>query len=294
MAADARYTRQLAVTLASLASAQPAGTCDVTVFNRGIDRRDRQKITACVMDRIKVTWVDISSRTVKGLHYETSGTPAIMFRLMLPELLPGVDRTIYLDTDVVVLSPLTELWRVTLGEAILGAVRDAVSPWAAGPNSTHWRDLNLSPDTPYFNSGVLLIPLSKWREQQVGRAALDIVRMKALAHEDQDALNAVAQGQWIELPRRWNVQTMDCVGQTIGWALMREEIESALADPAIIHYTRPGRPWWPGCCHPRAEMWFQHLDRTSWAGWRPVETRTAWREAGSRLKKAGRALAKGL
>jgi hypothetical protein len=51
----------------------------------------------------------------------------------------------------------------------------------------------------------------------------------------------------------------------------RAAVEAALADPAVVHYTTAaiGRPWLPTCRHPRVTRWFEVLERTSWAGWRP-------------------------
>ena len=293
-AADSGYKRQLAVTLTSLATAHAPGTVAVTVLHQGIGQRDRSRIEAGVADTLELRWIDVDPNLVRDLHCPPWLPLATLFRLTLPDLLTELDRTIYLDADIVVLESLSALWRCDLGEAVLGAVRDAVSPWAAGPIGTHWRDLGLAPDAPYFNAGVLLISLSAWRKEQVVQGAADILRAKALVYGDQDALNAVTQGRWQELPRRWNVQTMDWAGRTIGWALMREKIESALAEPAIIHYTTPGKPWWLGSPHPRADLWFEYLDRTAWAGWRPPARRTTWREAGSRVKHAGQTLLKGV
>jgi lipopolysaccharide biosynthesis glycosyltransferase len=293
MAADRGYKRQLAVSLSSLARTQPPGTCAVTVLHEGISRRDRDRIAACVTSSLELAWIEIDPRPVKNLH-SAPNSSASFFRMMLPDLLPDLDRIIYLDCDIVVCSPLTELWQCKMGDAIVGAVRDAVSPWAAGQFMTHWRDLGLPPDAPYFNSGVLIIPLSVWRKEGVAAAMLDLLRSVHCVQGDQDALNTIAHGHWHELSRRWNVQTMDWLGQTIGWVLMREEIEAALADPAIIHYTTPGKPWWLGSAHPRDDLWFEHLGFTPWPEWRPRTRRAPWREAGRRAKHASRMLVKGV
>lgn len=294
MAVDAGYKRQLAVALSSLAAVHSPGACAVTILNHGIPKRDRDRIGGSLASSMNLTWVDVEMKALKDVHYTTWLTSATLFRLMLPDVLPELDRTIYLDADIVVLRPLTELWRYDLRDTVLGAVRDASSPWAAGPIGTHWRELDLAPDTPYFNAGVLLIPLSVWRREGLAVAARDVLKTKNLLYGDQDALNAVAKGRWLELPRSWNVQTWDWGGQGTVWAIMRDQVESALAEPAIIHYTSPGRPWWPGSPHPKADLWFHYLDQTPWSGWRPPAKRPVWREAASRTKRAGRMLMKGV
>ena len=291
--ADRAYKRQLAVTVSSIASAHEPGRCSVACCTRILPAVIGISITASVADRVELTWIGVGQDDLRGMHYPAWLTSATLVRLRIPDLLPEVDRTIYLDSDIVVVRPLTELWKTDLGLNLLGAVRDSSFPWAAGPLGTHWRDLGLEPDTPYFNAGVLLIPLSRWRDEGVASAAVELVRTKKLAYGDQDALNAAVKGQWLELSRCWNVQTWDWSGRGTVWAIMRSEVESALADPAIVHYTSPGRPWWPGSPHPKADLWFEHLDRTPWPGWRPPPRRPVWREAASRVKRAGRMLATG-
>ena len=154
MAADPEYKRQLAVTLRSLASSQPPGTCAVTVLHLGIDKEDRRRIESGVADMVEISWIDVDPSSFRDLNFPahfTSGT--FMFRLLLPELLPQLGRTIYLDCDTVVLSSLTEIWERDLGDAIVGAVRDAVSPWAAGQFMTHWR-ISVSRRKPHTSTPV--------------------------------------------------------------------------------------------------------------------------------------------
>jgi hypothetical protein len=40
-------------------------------------------------------------------------------------------------------------------------------------------------------------------------------------------------------------------------------------DPWIVHYSTWSKPWHWSCTHPARERFFEVLDRTEWAGWRP-------------------------
>jgi lipopolysaccharide biosynthesis glycosyltransferase len=206
---------------------------------------------------------------VSGAHYPSFLSRASLYRLLLPDLLSTRARTIYLDADTVVLSSLQSLWDTELDGHILAAVREASAPWAAGPSGTNWRELGLAPDSPYFNSGLLVLPLDLWRQERLGDKAIEFLRTFRPRWGDQCALNAVAAGRWLEVPRRWNLQTADVEGRGLAWALWREAVEEAVADPAVVHFTERAKPWTPGASHPRADLWFQVLDQTSWAGWRP-------------------------
>jgi lipopolysaccharide biosynthesis glycosyltransferase len=268
MAVDRKFGVPLAVALTSLAEAHPPGSCNVTVLDGGLPTETRARIEADLRGRLGLEWIAVDEDALLGMHFPAWLSKATLYRLLLPQLLPELDRTIYLDADTVVLEPLTPLWEMELGDHAVAAARDAGVPWAAG---TNWRDLGIPPETPYFNGGLLVIPLDLWRREQIAEAATELLRRAAPRWADQCALNCVTAGRWLEIPKRWNLQTSDIEGRGAAWALWRAQVEEAVADPAVIHYSEPAKPWSRGAPHPRSDLWFEFLDRTSWAGWRPPE-----------------------
>jgi lipopolysaccharide biosynthesis glycosyltransferase len=273
LAADAQFAMPLAVTLASLARSQDNERVEVTVLHDDLSEATIARIEAGLGGALALRWHRVDPAQVAGAHYSTFLTRASLFRLLLPQLLPDLDRVLYLDCDIVVADSLRPLWETNLGDALLGAVRDAGSPFPAGPLGTDWRGLELDPATPYFNTGVLLIPLAEWRRQEVSERALALLRRRQPRWGDQDGLNAIVGGRWVELPRRWNLQSPDVLGSGLAWALWREDVEDALRDPAVIHYTDRDKPWTAGCEHPLAQHWYGALEASSWSGWRPRRPR---------------------
>ena len=197
---------------------------------------------------------------------------------------------------------MAELWARDLGDSLLGAVRDPVLPWAAtpaggaGPSGIlEWKDLGLSPDMPYFNAGVLLVPLPRWRERAVGARALDLLREHVFLLGDQCALNAVVAGDWVQVEPRWNLQGGHLAPNgTLAWVTeSSDDLERAMRDPAVIHFTHfRRRQWQAQSDYPNRALWFEDLDRTAWAGWRPSEPRARGRfhRTASHLKQAAKLL----
>ncbi|HYJ22165.1 MAG TPA: glycosyltransferase family 8 protein [Solirubrobacterales bacterium] len=286
LAADAEFAMPLAVTLASLSHSQ-SEEIEVTVFHDDLAPATIARIEAGLGGRLAVRWHRVDPAQVAGAHYSTFLTRASLFRLLLPRLLPDLDRVLYLDCDIVVTASLRPLWETDLDGALLGAVRDAGSPFPAGPLGTDWRGLGLDPATPYFNTGMLLIPLEEWRRQEVSERALSLLRRRQPRWGDQDGLNAVVDGRWVELPRRWNLQSPDALGTGLAWALWREDVELALRDPAVVHYTDRDKPWMAGCEHPLAQHWYRALEGSDWSGWRPRHPR---RRRLARIAAGARAL----
>ena len=177
---------------------------------------------------------------MEGLYIDPRYTEAASLRLLLPELLPELDRILYLDCDIIVRQDLARLWEETdLGDNYLGAVYEA----AIEGQAERFRALGCDP-AKYFNSGFLLLNLKQMREENVSEKLLEACRVPYLEFPDQDALNQVCQGRVLPLSPLYNsIRTFfipkykpDFVRQ------YGEELWQRVQREATIHYTG-GKPW---------------------------------------------------
>jgi len=267
---DQEFAMPLAVTVASIDSAA-AQDDDIVVhvLHPGIDSAVRARVSSG-LTRTSIRWHAVDERALGHSRPATFLPSASLYRMLLGEVLPAeIERVIYLDADIVVRGSLARLASVDLVGEPVGAVRDAASPWAAGPLGPDWRVLGLSPASPYFNAGMLVIDLTRWRAEGAGAACLAVLDGRHLKWGDQDALNTVFERRWTELPRRWNLQSVDADGTGVAWGLWSEDVAAAVADPAVVHFTGRIKPWMPnGPAFSRPE-WYEVLDTTAWQGWRP-------------------------
>lgn len=265
LCADRPYAVPLAVTLASLALR--AGPCEVTILHDGLDPGLRRRIAGDSASVLTVEWIPLQVELMQGLHLPAFVTTATAGRLLLADVLRHHARTIYLDCDLLCLDVLQDLFGRELTHGMLGAVRDGLIPFAAGPLGTDWWELGLPADSAYFNAGVLLMDLAALREEQVGERSLRLMRERRLRWADQCALNTVLNGRWEELPRCWNVQTADINGTSLTWALWPESTAEAVDQPAILHYTERDKPWHRDSAHPARAQWREIQALTSWPRW---------------------------
>ena len=191
-------------------------------------------------------------------------------RLLTPELLPDLGKILYLDCDTLVTDDITELWNTPLGTASCAAVSEPFS-------ALHKRNVGLAKDEPYYNSGVMLIDLAKWRaEDIIPRFAECIRRHNGLVpYVDQGCVNEVCQGDIVTLPVRYNVYTLlyDFTYEE-AWAYRREpgvyakeEIETAKKHPVVVHFTNSflsRRPWVERSEHPYTKEWERIQAKTPW------------------------------
>jgi len=297
LAADTGFCKQLAVTITSIAATASERRHRIVVLHDGYEPGLIARVEAAASNQIEICWLDARSTDYDDVHLpDWLGAPAL-FRLRIGELLPpDVARTIYLDTDIVVRQPLDDLWASDLGAGVVGAVRDALLPWAASPFGLPWSRLGVPPQSSYFNSGVLLIDMVRWRSEEIGRRSLALLKEHRFYTGDQCALNAVLTGNWVRIAPRWNLQTGHLTGEgCLAWVTEpAEDLREALEDPAIVHFNHSlwNRPWEVGSAHPRRDEWFARLDQTPWGGWRPIGP-SPTRRAARRLQRAARTLLTG-
>jgi lipopolysaccharide biosynthesis glycosyltransferase len=186
-----------------------------------------------------------------GLPTPSYLSTAIYLRLLLPRLLPEEPQLLYLDVDAVVAGDLEDLASVDCGRAPLAAVRDLWHPilasaLAQSDSSFTWA----RNDVPYFNSGIMVMNLEAWRDDRLGERAIDLLRGEGrhLTFADQDALNLLVGGRWLQLDPRWNVLPMqDYRAMGVDWpfggGMSAAEIALLEREAFVLHFAGPHKPW---------------------------------------------------
>lgn len=152
------------------------------------------------------------------------------------------DQALYLDCDIVVTRDLSEIFAVDLGSYPLGAVRDLGGEVYFGEQ--------------IFNSGVLLINVNYWRENDIAGQLIEMTDNlhDKVSQDDQSILNMLFENRWLELPFAYN-----CI--TLHTTFSDYEPEKGLYPP-VIHYLTERKPWKEYTQSIYREVWwfYQGLD----------------------------------
>lgn len=124
-------------------------------------------------------------------------------RLMLPDMLPEEDFVIYCDVDFLFTADVSELWRLRRADVALQAclddcptTRESEANWCA----RHGLQIDIS---HYFNSGMLIMNLRKFRENGYAGLLMDFLhRYPSAEYPDQIAMNVVIREVGY-LPQKW-------------------------------------------------------------------------------------------
>jgi lipopolysaccharide biosynthesis glycosyltransferase len=174
-------------------------------------------------------------------------TVSTMDRLLLPELLPELDRLIYHDIDALPLADLGPLFDWDLqgqalaarssisGRASSGVVNmlDSTKRLRTDPEAAHdcirRTCARHSGDYPAFNAGVLVLDLARMRKDGFCQEFIPFAERYGM--NDQQVLNCYAGPNRAFLPPEWN-------------AFPTQEV---VVEPKIIHWAGPAKPWDDGC-----------------------------------------------
>lgn len=232
---DDAYAMPLATTLRSAVEAMRSEwPLDVRVLTNRFSQEHRRRVLASLPEgSVHLQWVAVDAGRFSWAELNPHISPITCARLLIPEAFDAsVSRVLYIDADILVLRNLRALWNTDLQGALVGAVIDDVD--------AHLKvDSDQVKDVPrvasYFNAGVLLVDVDRWRRERVTEKAMRYLHAHpASPFTDQDALNVACDGRWTPLDARWNFQ----YHRKVAWEFM------PLADrPFVIHFVTRWKPW---------------------------------------------------
>lgn len=175
------------------------------------------------------------------------------YRLVLPELIPEYDKIIYLDSDMIVMTDIAELYYTDVEGYLVAACLD---PDTAGLYNGYAKDkksfmnnvMKLENPYSYFQAGTLVLNLKEFRKTYTMKYVLDFAVSEMWQLLDQDILNCLCKNKVKYVDMSWNVMVdyggfriKDIIGRAPQW--MYKMYMEARKHPKMIHYAGPEKPW---------------------------------------------------
>jgi lipopolysaccharide biosynthesis glycosyltransferase len=285
LGADDAYAMPLAVTICSiLKNVSPEVFLHFFLLDGGIKEKSKKRVRNVFrkhgnMENHTYEWVTPDFSSIEDLPTFEGRPLSVYLPLLIPNLLPSTcKKAIFLDCDLILETNIQELWEHDTNGTIIWAVRDVLIQTLSDPKGVKsYRELGGCAESPYFNSGVMLINLDLWRQEGVTEKAIDYLlkNRETMQHCDQEALNAVFIDRWNELDPRWNQQGCIYWPEVLPDTAFTKEIlkdyDRLINEPFIIHYLSPSKPWNYKCMHPEARIFLFYLKESDWfskAGWK--------------------------
>lgn len=234
-AIDDGYIPFLAVAIKSLIeNASKEYEYIIKVLHTNVKEKNVRKIKKFETENVNIEFVNLSyyiKKVQDKLYTRDYYTNTTYFRMFLPELYPQYDKVLYLDSDIVVLGDISQLYNTEIGTNLVAAAPDDIIQYNKVFQEYAEKVVGVVKYQNYFNAGILLMNLDQLRKFNFQDKFLYLLgTVKFSVAQDQDYLNRLCKGRVTLINSQWDV--MPVVNRKIN----KEDIK-------IIHYNFAYKPW---------------------------------------------------
>ncbi len=243
---------------------------DIYVLDCGILPASRRKMRRSLSPAwARVHFVPIVPSSLAGFRNEGYFTLNTYARLFVGRLLPDeIERLVFLDGDMLLLGDIAPLAEMDLNGRLLAAVQDPVAGRVnQSAQMMHWQGWDVPGGVSVFNAGLMVLDLRRMREEGTFEAAIAVARQhpERMRWHDQDALNYILRGNYVELDPVWNVMPHLYYPPTCRDVIYpKETIDRCIQNPKALHFSGGYRPWKGAGRHWRETEFYRYLYRTAW------------------------------
>ena len=234
-AVDNGYIPFLAVTLQSLVD---NSTEDyyyiIKILYTNINDENKIKIKKYERHNINIEFVNLKNYVESiydKLYTRDYYSKTTYFRLFIPELYPQYSKALYLDSDIVLLRDVADLFNIDLGNNLVGGAPDDVIQTMQVFRDYAEKVVGVAHYQNYFNAGVLLMNLEELRKfkfQEKFMYSLETIKFQVA--QDQDYLNRLCKGRVKMIDNNWNKMPI-------------ANSDTKIEDIKLIHYNLAYKPW---------------------------------------------------
>lgn len=265
---DSRYAPPTMVSMSSaIRNKCPQSKYNFYIIAENITSADEQAILKLKEIAPETVNITIIPRQVPDLPYENMQRflqyKVGMHKIYLPEILPMLDKAIYMDGDTLVLKDLSELFNINVDNVYAAVAKDGI--FYRFPKEM--AEIGLDKRGFYFNSGVMLHNLKLQRQDNMTEKLVDYVKTHEDFFGDQDVLNIVFGEKLKLISYRYNcistffeADDLTFLSSYFGEKLPQETF-NIYENAAILHYA--GDKPWQENYKPEylKELWFRYYNQ---------------------------------
>ena len=234
-AIDDGYMPFLAVALESLIeNSSKQYYYSIKILYTNIKEENKKKINKYKRENVNIEFVDLNyyiEKVKDKLYTRDYYTNTTYFRLFIANLYPQYNKAIYLDSDIVVLGDIAELYNQDIGDNLIAAAPDDVIQTIKVFQEYAEKVVGVADYRNYFNAGILLMNLDEFRKFNFQNKFLYLLEtIKFTVAQDQDYLNRLCKGKVKIIDKAWDKMP-----------IANDDFDEK--DLKIVHYNLADKPW---------------------------------------------------
>ncbi len=233
-AIDDNYAPYLVVTMQSIMeNANKENFYKFHILNTFLSERNYNEIAKYNTEISSVEFIDVTTYMDSfgdKLHLRDYYTNTTYYRMFLPSIASQYDKILYLDSDIILVDDVANLFNHEIGDNLVGAiVEDVMTNMDIFGNYVE-RALGIN-RFKYFNAGILVMNTKMFRQMEIEDKFMELITaFKFELVQDEDYLNVLCKGRIQFLDEGWNRAPIP------GTELPLEKLH-------LIHYKIAWKPW---------------------------------------------------
>ena len=267
-ACDDAYIEQTGISLISVFENNKGEDIVICLISKGISKENIEildKICSSYNSELRVVeFEDIAWDLPKGScgrHLETIYAKIFFSRI------EGLDKVLYLDSDIVVVGSLKDLWETDLTGVYMGVVE---TTYAKGKKA-----LGIAKDYPFFNDGMALVNVDYCRKNDLISKSIEVINQfdgnpPVLS---EGVLIKVCKDKVKYVSLRYNLisgnlyfglKDLDYLFLQLHYD--KEDLKESCHNPVAVHYIAGfyNRPWCKRCTHPYQSFYLHYKAISPW------------------------------
>lgn len=262
---DNKFVPYLCAVLASIIeNSTSANNYDIVILEEDVTFYNKHLIKSLCVEHSNFAvrfcnikgFIDKFEKNIFYTHAQFSITT--YYRLFISEIFKNYSKVVYLDSDIVVLDDIANLYKFEMGDNLVAATPDIQTVYNAKVKKTvpKWNisyeqylseKLNVYNHDDYFQAGVLLFNIDEMKKTDIIEKFIDKLKeLKIPSLVDQDILNAICYEKVAFFDPAWNhlyhIQDYSFLKGVISDDLY-VKFDSSRYNPKIIHFTSEFKPW---------------------------------------------------
>lgn len=247
------YTIYLSAMLESIIeNASDSNNYDITILESGItsDNKNALQLLTEGHDNVSIRFYNVAEK-MKNVHLVATGHVSVetYYRLLIPEIFVNYEKVLFLDSDMTVHADVAELFNMSVDGYMVAAAHDQCCLAFLNGNDKSFakyckETLKLKNVYDYFQAGVMLLNLTRFREKYTTEQIFEIATSHQFRYVDQDIMNVLCEGEVKHLDLEWDCfpDFGDYEYEFMPYYLQKQYMK-ARENPKICHHTGPNKPW---------------------------------------------------
>jgi len=260
---DNNYVPFLCIAIYSLLkNSNTKNTYHIYIMDGGISDENKLKILKSLnkFKNKKIEFIKVDKKIFKNIKQFLQLNQSSYYRLLLPQILPKINKIVYCDCDLLILKDIAKLYQENLNEKLVGCCQ-AFHPNYQSVLQRIYPKIKLQ---RVINSGVTLMNLKLLRKGGYSKIFVNFVNKNSekLITGDQDVLNIILANQIKFLHPKWNSASYLFISNNYKKCkISKKGFDTCIKNPSIVHFDGI-KPWSNGSSHPYKKTFYQYLHQT--------------------------------